>query len=377
VFKDLATGALRLATGSDDGKVCVFDPVAGGAALVVLKGHTGKVEALTAFVDPATGEPRLVSGSGDSTVRIWNPATSGKIGFASVDWLPAGLDEVYAENFRRVFVDDTAWRDALPLVELVCAAAEPLTVDAASNALGWDRARCKKIWDGVSLLFPLREGGVIGVLDKHVMDWLMGEAPFDMRSSEDAFFVARDAAHRRLARACARAIRAGVLDTEVYSSDAAADAALVSFVKGDGGSASDAYALRWCLFHLKRSNNENEAVELALIEALQVADAQQRAAQQQTVKDALDNKAARAKLVLLQRELFTHANVLVLDAPPPPQLREATALRAGIVELVSGGAQIKISQYLFQRCGGADLGGTRLTRRCAHRSAPRLLGSAH
>ena len=48
-------------------------------------------------------------------------ATSGKIDFASVGALPAGLDEIYAENFRRVFVDDGAWRDALPLVELICA----------------------------------------------------------------------------------------------------------------------------------------------------------------------------------------------------------------------------------------------------------------
>ena len=48
-------------------------------------------------------------------------ATSGKIDFASVGALPAGLDEIYAENFRRVFVDDAAWRDALPLVEFnVC-----------------------------------------------------------------------------------------------------------------------------------------------------------------------------------------------------------------------------------------------------------------
>ena len=94
-------------------------------------------------------------------------------------------------------------------------------------------------------------------------DWLTGEAPFDKRSSEDAFFVARDAAHRRLARACARAIRAGVLDTESYSSDAAADEVLASFVEGEGGVASDAYALRWCLFHMKRSRSESEAVAVA------------------------------------------------------------------------------------------------------------------
>jgi hypothetical protein len=190
-------------------------------------------------------------------------ATSGKIDFASVGALPAGLDEIYAENFRRVFVDDGAWGDALPLIELTCAAAEPLTIDAASNALGWDRARCEHLCAEVSLLFPLREGEVIGVLHKTVTDWLTGEAPFDKRSSKDAFFVARDAAHWRLARACARAIRAGVLDTKSYSSDAAADVVLSSFVEGEGGVAADAYALRWCLFHMKRSSNENEAVAVA------------------------------------------------------------------------------------------------------------------
>ena len=34
----------------------------------------------------------------------------------------------------------------------------------------------------MSLLFPLREGDVIGVLHKTVTDWLTGEAPFDKRS---------------------------------------------------------------------------------------------------------------------------------------------------------------------------------------------------
>ena len=71
------------------------------------------------------------------------------------------------------------------------AAVTALTVDAASRALGWDRTRCKRICAEVSLLFPLREGDVIGVLHKTVADWLMGEAPFDKRSSKDKFFVAQ------------------------------------------------------------------------------------------------------------------------------------------------------------------------------------------
>ena len=76
VFKDLATGAPRLASASSDYKVRVFDPVAGGEALVVLEGHRGHVYALTAFKDQATGQLLLVSGSRDTTVRVWNPAAS-------------------------------------------------------------------------------------------------------------------------------------------------------------------------------------------------------------------------------------------------------------------------------------------------------------
>ena len=91
----------------------------------------------------------------------------------------------------------------------------------------------------------------------------MGEAPFDKRSSEDAFVVARGTRRTGGWRACARAVRAGYLDTESNSSDAAADEALASFVEGEGGPASDAYAVRWCLFHMKRSSNEGEAVAVA------------------------------------------------------------------------------------------------------------------
>ena len=188
-------------------------------------------------------------------------STKGKIDFASVGALPAGLDEIYAENFRRVFVDDGAWGDALPLVELICAAAEPLTVDAASNALGWDRARCKEICDSVSLLFPLREGEVIGVLHKTVTDWLTGEAPFDKRSLEGRVL-------RRAGRG-APAAGAGVCSGDscwgsgsesYFRATRPLDVVLASFVEGEGGVASDAYALRWCLFHMKRSCNESEAV---------------------------------------------------------------------------------------------------------------------
>ena len=72
VFEDQATGALRLASGSWDHSVRVWDLVAGGAALLVLKVGS-QVNALTAFADPATGETRLAScGSWDKTMRVWD-----------------------------------------------------------------------------------------------------------------------------------------------------------------------------------------------------------------------------------------------------------------------------------------------------------------
>ena len=72
VFTDPAAGGLRLASGDGDGSVRVWDLAAGGAALLVLEGHTKTVWALKAFADPATGEMRLVSGSWDKTLRVWD-----------------------------------------------------------------------------------------------------------------------------------------------------------------------------------------------------------------------------------------------------------------------------------------------------------------
>jgi len=61
-FADPATGAQRLARASGS-EVNIY-PAAGGAALVVLEGHTEEVRALSVFEDPTTGGLHLASGSG-------------------------------------------------------------------------------------------------------------------------------------------------------------------------------------------------------------------------------------------------------------------------------------------------------------------------
>ena len=81
VFKEPATGAPRLACGSSDGKVRVFDAVSGGDALLVLDvGY--KVYALVAFEDLATGARcgsradrwtiRCVSSTRSRAARRWS-----------------------------------------------------------------------------------------------------------------------------------------------------------------------------------------------------------------------------------------------------------------------------------------------------------------
>ena len=69
---------------------------------------------------------------------------------------------------------------------------------------------------GVSRLFPLREGDVIGVLHKTVTDWLTARRRLTIALLRTRLSSRWDAAHRRLARACARTIRAGVLHTEAH-----------------------------------------------------------------------------------------------------------------------------------------------------------------
>eukprot|EP00966_Prymnesium_polylepis_P133455 3084648-Prymnesium_polylepis.1 len=66
------------------------------------------------------------------------------IDFSKLDSLPTGLGEVYAVNFGRAFpkgAKDPMWELARPLIELITAAMEPITVELAAELLEWDEAQ--------------------------------------------------------------------------------------------------------------------------------------------------------------------------------------------------------------------------------------------
>ena len=75
---------------------------------------------------------------------------------------------MYATNFRRAFpdgADDDGWAAALPLVELVAAAPEPMKVETAKAMLGITGDQ--RVFELISLFFPVRDD-LIHVLHKTV-----------------------------------------------------------------------------------------------------------------------------------------------------------------------------------------------------------------
>ena len=60
--------------------------------------------------------------------------------YARLAALPAGLDDLYGENFRRTYpggAEDPGWENTVRLIAMIAAAREPLPVNLARGVLGW------------------------------------------------------------------------------------------------------------------------------------------------------------------------------------------------------------------------------------------------
>ena len=126
-----------------------------------------------------------------------------EIHFENLDSLPAGLGEVYAVNFKRAFPKgqiDPAWTEAKPLVELIAAAREPITVAMAAALLRWGDGQQGRVLETTALLFPVRDDKV-HVFHKTIVDWLTGEITegSSIREPSAEFKVQRKDGHAMLA----------------------------------------------------------------------------------------------------------------------------------------------------------------------------------
>ena len=132
-------------------------------------------------------------------------AAGREICYDGLDTLPAGLADVYTVNFHRAFpagAADSGWAAARPLIELIAAAMQPISVTMAAAVLGWDSAEQERALELTALLFPVRDG-LFHVFHKTIIDWLTGEiaegSSLAARSAE--FRVERRDGHARFAEA--------------------------------------------------------------------------------------------------------------------------------------------------------------------------------
>ncbi|MGA1354740.1 MAG: hypothetical protein ACO32I_08230 [Candidatus Limnocylindrus sp.] len=126
-------------------------------------------------------------------------AAGRSISFDELDALPAGLNDVYAVNFKRAFPDQRAWDEATPLLELIAAAREPVAVTRAAALLGWAPDEQERVLELTALLFPVRDGQ-FHVFHKTVVDWLTGERGEASRNDLE-FRIDRRRGHERFASA--------------------------------------------------------------------------------------------------------------------------------------------------------------------------------
>eukprot|EP00937_MAST-01D_sp_MAST-1D-sp2_P004055 g4055.t1 len=200
---------------------------------------------------------------------------------------PARLDRVYETDFRRVFEGGDAaatWAEAVPLLQMVAAARQPLPIALIEAALSDEKgdggggggddngnedgdgvvvgsccsgsAQLSRVLRGVSLLFPVRDDGCVHPLHKDVSDWLTagGGESAQGRPRAGRFHIDRRAGEGRLAAACKRVLRSDVLPA-VGTLDGG-EAATRALREQLSSQAAAAYALAHGVAHALESADE-------------------------------------------------------------------------------------------------------------------------
>ena len=167
--------------------------------------------------------------------------------------LPAGIGALYEATLTRAFPrgdDDAGWHASKPLIELIVAAIEPISVPMAEALLNWCPATKARVLKVTALLFPVRDG-TFHAIHRSLVQWMAGGASGGRSSS--AFAVSRHDGHAFMADCFEVWLEERL---EVRQTGAAADA-----VDGYWGRHGVAH-----LGHLGRAEKAHEAVDGVALE---------------------------------------------------------------------------------------------------------------
>ncbi|KAF0685841.1 Aste57867_22316 [Aphanomyces stellatus] len=179
--------------------------------------------------------------------HLVNAFASGQLTFNNLDNVPTTMGGFLQQNFATQFpAIDRYEKEVRPVLEVVCAANEPLTLDALSSIMHFDVYQTQKVQSDFGSLFHLGEGGIILPFHLSLLDWLK-----DARSAGE-YFVDVSNGHEAIGMWCyqeyLRSVRAGIdfskLEFELESSGVKTTAQRMQV-----------YIVRHATDHLEKSNS--------------------------------------------------------------------------------------------------------------------------
>jgi len=117
---------------------------------------------------------------------------NGNLSLDRLDRFPRGLGGIYLTFFERTFAKDEYKQKWRPLLEAICAARQPLSIEDLKVLFGWNAYDLKDATDRLRSLFPLT-GERVRPFHPSVRDWLT-----EVKSS-GPYWIDLPEGHRRLA----------------------------------------------------------------------------------------------------------------------------------------------------------------------------------
>jgi WD40 repeat protein len=98
---------------------------------------------------------------------------NGTFTFDQIDRFPPGLGGMYQMNFHRLFINEEKFQDVRPLLEIILASYNPLTLDELAHYHSGTRHEIKRLLQTLAEFFPENDG-TFSAFHKSLTDWLLG-----------------------------------------------------------------------------------------------------------------------------------------------------------------------------------------------------------